>query len=149
MPGKRILHFATHGVFDPLDAASLYGALVFAAAGDGPTHLTAEDIAAMQLDADMVVMSACESGQGRLAAEGLLGLSRAFLIARVPTIIATLWKIPDDATALLVPHFYDALETPPRSGNQARALREAMLAAMKVYESARDWAGFILIGPTA
>jgi CHAT domain-containing protein/tetratricopeptide (TPR) repeat protein len=149
MPGKRILHFATHGVFDPLDAASFYGALVFAPDDDGAALLKAEDIAAMQLDAEMAVMSACDSGQGCLAAEGLLGLSRAFLIARVPTIIATLWKIPDDATALLMPHFYEELDSPQHRGNQARALRQAMLATMKIYESPRDWAGFILIGPTA
>jgi len=137
MPGKYLLHFATHAVFDEAEAESYYGALLLAGG-----RLTAADIREMSLSADLAVLSACETGQGRIAAEGLLGLSRAFMLAGVPSVIATLWKIPDRRTETLMTHFYDHLKE-----GKARALRQAMLATIADgFRDPREWAGFILIG---
>jgi tetratricopeptide (TPR) repeat protein len=139
MPGKRILHFATHAVFDEAGVESYYGALLLAGG-----RLTAAEIRDMSLSADLAVLSACETGQGRIAAEGLLGLSRAFMLAGVPSVIATLWKIPDRCTETLMTHFYDHLKE-----GKARALRQAMRKTMADgFRDARDWAGFVLIGHT-
>jgi tetratricopeptide (TPR) repeat protein len=137
MPGKRILHFATHAVFDEAEADSYYGALLLAGG-----RLTAAEVRKMSLSADMVVLSACETGQGRIAAEGLLGLSRAFMLAGVPSVIASLWKVPDRPTETLMTHFYDHLNK-----GKARALRQAMLKTIADgFRDPREWAGFVLIG---
>lgn len=99
----------------------------------------------MNLRADLVVLSACSTGQGRVAAEGLLGLSRAFLLGGARTVIAALWDVPDDSTADLMMRFYEAagldLSAP------ARALREAMLTTMRSgYPHSVQWGAFVLIG---
>jgi CHAT domain-containing protein len=137
MPGKRFLHFGTHGAFDPRHRASLYGRLSLTGG-----KLTAADIAEMKLDADLTVLSACHTGYGRFAADGLIGLSRAFLLAGVPRVISTLWAVPDRSAAELMVRFYDHLNEGP-----AAALRKAMLATIAAgYTEPADWAGFVLIG---
>jgi tetratricopeptide (TPR) repeat protein len=137
MPGKHILHFATHAVFDEAEAESYYGALQLAGG-----RLTAAEIREMSLSADLAVLSACETGQGRIAAEGLLGLSRAFMLAGVPSVIASLWKIPDKPTETLMTHFYDHLQE-----GKARALCQAMRKTIAAgFQDPREWAGFVLIG---
>lgn len=99
----------------------------------------------MDLHADLVVLSACSTGQGRIAAEGLLGLSRAFLLAGAPTVIVSLWNIPDDnSTAELMRRFYRALRRAHSS--PARALRRAMLTTMRHHPEPVDWAAFVVIG---
>jgi CHAT domain-containing protein len=137
MPGKRFLHFATHGSFDPGHRESLHGRLSLTR-GD----LTAADIAEMKLDADLAVLNACDTGQGRLAADGLIGLSRAFLLAGVPRVISTLWSVPDRSAAELMVRFYEHLDEGP-----AATLRKAMLATIAAGDTKPvDWAGFVLIG---
>jgi CHAT domain-containing protein len=139
MPGKWLLHFATHAVFDTGDAASYHGALLLA---DG--RLTAEEIRAMRLDAELVVLSACDTGQGRIAADGVLGLTRSFLLAGARSVVATLWEIPDEPTRLLIEQFYERLAV---HGHKARALQEAMLHVMRIPDATPyDWAAFVLIG---
>jgi len=138
MAGKRFLHFGTHATLDPDDRPGLHGALLLTG-GD----LTAAEIAQMKLDADLVVLSACDTGQGRIAADGLLGLSRAFLLAGVPRVIATLWPIDDRATPILMGDFYDHRDTRGAAG----ALRQAMLTTIAAgYPEPKQWAAFALIG---
>jgi CHAT domain-containing protein len=97
----------------------------------------------MKLDADLAVLSACDTGQGRIAADGLLGLSRAFLLAGVPRVIATLWPIDDISTPILMGDFYDHLDAREAAG----ALRHAMLTTIAAgYPEPRHWAAFALIG---
>lgn len=141
MPGKQLLHFASHAVFDSGDEASDYGALLL---GDG--RLTAEEIRGKPLDADLVVLSACDTGQGRIAADGVLGLARSFILAGARSVVATLWKIDEEPTRLLIEHFYEQMAV---HGHKARALQEAMLhvKAMPDYAEPYHWAGFVLIGP--
>lgn len=140
MPGKRLLHFATHAEFSPEDAESDHGALLLTGG-----RLTAKEIRAMSLDADLVVLSTCNSGQGRIVADGVLGLSRSFLLAGAGSVLATLWEIPDEATQLLMDAFYECLAG---HGDMALALREAMLHLRSIPQFAApvNWSAFVLIG---
>ncbi len=105
--------------------------------------LTANEILNLRLNAELVVLSACNTGQGRITGDGVVGLSRAFISAGVPSVIVSLWAVPDAPTAKLMTMFYQNLQTNP---DKARALRQAMLSTMKDYPLPIDWAAFTLIG---
>jgi CHAT domain-containing protein len=72
-----------------------------------------------------------------------MGLSRSFIVAGVPSLIVSLWKVPDNSTAPLMTTFYRNLQGNP---DKATALREAMLTTMKQYPDPANWAAFTLIG---
>ena len=95
------------------------------------------------LRAALVVLSACDTGRGRITGDGVIGLSRAFISAGVPSIIVSLWAIPDAPTSFLMTEFYQNLQGNP---DRATALRSAMLTTMKTYLNPVDWAAFTLIG---
>ncbi len=78
----------------------------------------------MKLQADLVVLSACDTGKGEISGDGVLGLSRALLTAGAKSLIVSLWQVPDKATSDLMVEFYQELEKNP---DKARALRQAML----------------------
>jgi CHAT domain-containing protein len=132
----RWLHFATHGAPDWI-------ALTADATNDG--LLTVAEIFNSQLQAELVVMSACDTGKGDITGEGVIGLARAFLKAGSPSVVATLWKVPDDATAFLMEVFYRELDV---GASKAAALRTAQqeTRAQPRYEHPRNWAAFILVG---
>jgi CHAT domain-containing protein len=96
--------------------------------------LTAMEVAAMELrETDLVVLSACETGLGeQTAGEGLLGLQRAFHLAGVPTVVASLWKVDDAATQVLMSEFYRNLWE--RKLGSLEALRAAQLALIAKYD---------------
>jgi CHAT domain-containing protein/tetratricopeptide (TPR) repeat protein len=125
LQGYRYLHFATHGQADA--AREFTSALLLA--GDG--RLTARAVLeAWDLQAELVTLSACQSGLGRSAGgEGLLGFSQAFLLAGARSVVLSLWKVDDTATSLLMVRFYENL-LGRRAGlkgplPKAEALREA------------------------
>jgi CHAT domain-containing protein len=95
------------------------------------------------LKTELVVLSACNTGRGRITGDGVVGLSRAFVAAKVPSIVVSLWSVPDNPTALLMTEFYRNILRQP---DKAAALRQAMLTTMKQYPDPFDWAGFVLIG---
>jgi CHAT domain-containing protein len=105
--------------------------------------LTAEEIFDMKLQANLVVLSACNTGDGRITGDGVIGLSRSLISAGVPSVIVSLWRVPDAPTAELMQSFYQNLLNNP---NKAQALRQAMLTTMKTHSNPRDWAAFTLIG---
>jgi len=90
-----------------------------------------------------VVLSACNTGRGKLTGDGVIGLSRSFITAGVPSILASLWSVPDSPTAELMAEFYRQWQ---QSHNKAQALRQSMLIIMKKYPEPQDWAAFTLIG---
>ncbi|MEG4327997.1 CHAT domain-containing protein, partial [Microcoleus sp. herbarium5] len=96
-----------------------------------------------KLNAELVVLSACNTGRGKITGDGVLGLSRALISAGVPSIIVSLWLVPDEPTAELMAEFYRQLQLNP---NKAQALRQAMLMTMKMHPTPQDWAAFTLIG---
>jgi CHAT domain-containing protein len=101
----------------------------------------------LRLNADMVVLSACETGLGKqVRGEGVIGLTRAFLYAGTPSVVVSLWQVRDRSTAELMVQFYRHLAKGQRS--KAEALKEAKLALIGSKEFAHPhyWAPFILVG---
>jgi CHAT domain-containing protein/Flp pilus assembly protein TadD len=141
MPQASIIHLATHGLLD--DVRGLGSAIALAPSGSDDGLLTAEEIFDMKLQANLVVLSACNTGEGRITGDGVIGLSRALISAGVPSVIVSLWAVPDAPTSELMQSFYQNLENNP---DKAQALRQAMLATMKTHPGPRNWAAFTLIG---
>jgi tetratricopeptide (TPR) repeat protein len=107
--------------------------------------LTAEDVSGLDLLAtDLVVLSACETGLGKVhVGEGVFGLRRAFMLAGAKTLVMSLWKVPDQQTQELMEDFYRRI----MSGQaRAEALREAQLAMKAKYPDPKYWGGFICQG---
>ncbi len=145
----RVLHFATHGIVDDRHAA-LSGLVLsrFDAAGrprDG--FLRLRDIYRLDLRADLVVLSACRTALGReVRGEGLLGLTRAFLHAGASRVMASLWSVPDRATAELMERFYRALWRDGLSPPAALRRAQRSMLAVHRWSAPHQWAGFVLVG---
>jgi len=143
----RYVHFATHGLLDPREPR--LSALLLAPDRAGPEDgfLRLGEIYNLDLRAEIVVLSACETGLGRLAGgEGVIGLTRAFLYAGASKVLVSLWPVSDASTADLMVGFYDELlaGTPP-----AEALRRAKLRLLRhhlEYAKPYYWSAFVLIG---
>ncbi|MEG4144280.1 CHAT domain-containing tetratricopeptide repeat protein [Microcoleus sp. Pol7_B1] len=141
MPQASTIHLATHGLLD--DVRGLGSAIALAPSGSDDGLLTAEEIFDMKLQANLVVLSACNTGEGRITGDGVIGLSRALISAGVPSVIVSLWAVPDAPTSELMQAFYQNLQNNP---DKAQALRQAMLTTMKTHPQPRNWAAFTLIG---
>ena len=145
----RIIHFATHGLINS-ERPELSGIVLSMYDSEGnPKNgfLRLHDIYNLHLPADLVVLSACQTGLGKeVRGEGLIGLTRGFMYAGASGVIASLWKVDDDATAELMKHFYEALFQQGMS--PAAALRQAQLtvAQNKRWQSPYYWAGFVIQG---
>ncbi len=145
----RVVHFATHGFVD-YEHPELSG-LVFSMVDEKGTpqdgFLRMHDIYNLKLPVDLVVLSACNTGLGReVKGEGLIGLTRGFMYAGARGVVASLWKVDDDATAELMKHFYAGMFQ--KGLAPAAALREAQLAlrSRKRWESPYYWAAFVIQG---
>ncbi len=137
----RYIHFATHGRFD-LDAP-LKSALLLAPDAQYNGLLTADKIYSLDLDADLVTLSACETGLSKVAnGDDLVGLTRGFLYAGSSSIVASLWKVDDLATSRLMTGFYGELG----KTNKREALRRAQLETKSKYPHPYYWASFQLTG---
>lgn len=103
----------------------------------------AAEILKLNLKAELVVLSACNTAKGKITGDGVIGLPRAFILAGTSSIIVTLWFIPDAETGKLMPEFYRNLQG---NSDRAQTLRQAMLITMRDYPHPRSWAAFTLIG---
>ncbi|MDQ3665819.1 MAG: CHAT domain-containing tetratricopeptide repeat protein [Acidobacteriota bacterium] len=145
----RIIHFATHGVLDS-EHPELSGLLLsrFDSAGHAKEgFLRLDDIYNLNLQADLVVLSACNTALGKdVRGEGLVGLVRGFMNAGTSRVVASLWKVDDDATAELMRHFYREMLQEQRS--PAAALRAAQVAMWRQrrWHAPYFWAAFVLQG---
>jgi tetratricopeptide (TPR) repeat protein len=148
LPNARIIHLATHGTFN--EQQPLLGGVTLAQTGNDPQNsglLTAEEIFNLKskLNAELLVLSACNTGRGRITGDGVIGLSRSFIAAGVPSVIVSLWSVPDAPTASLMSEFYTNLYQ--KKLDKAQALRQAMLKMMEKHRNnPRAWAAFTLIG---
>jgi CHAT domain-containing protein/cytochrome c-type biogenesis protein CcmH/NrfG len=136
-----IIHLATHGLLD--DQQGLQSALALAAGENQDGLLTAAEILDLKLQANLAVLSACNTGRGRITGDGVIGLSRSLMSSGISSVIVSLWSVPDLPTTTLMTEFYRQWQNNP---NKAQALRQAMLTTMRQTPNPRDWAGFILIG---
>lgn len=149
MPKHPILHFATHGLLDNVDSHgdfSMKGLVFLSKSGnDCDGRLTAEEVRDIKLDAELVVLSCCETGLGKVTGDGVLGLSRAFLAAGADCVIVTLWKIDDEKSFELMTSFYQEYKT---CRDAAVSLQRAMrlLQAKDDSKSPRYWGAFSIVG---
>ncbi len=149
LPSAQLIHLATHGLLDYGDPRA-YGTLDFPGAialtpGDNEDGLlTSAEILDMNLQADLAVLSACDTGRGRITGDGVVGLSRSLITAGVPSVVVSLWQVPDAPTAELMTEFYH--QHFELGLDKAQALREAMRITKGKYPHPRNWAGFTLIG---
>ncbi len=141
------VHFATHGFIDENkpDLSSLVLTRGETSKEDG--FLQATEIFNLNLNADLVVLSACQTGLGKLIrGEGMVGLTRAFMYAGTPSVLVSLWSVSDISTATLMGEFYKNLIKNKLS--KTDALRKAQRALMSDEKFAHPfyWAPFIIIG---
>ena len=145
---SRIIHLATHGFLDDLKGLGTPGAIALAPDGTGEPNdglLTANEILDLKLNAELVVLSACDTGVGKITSDSVIGLSRSLIIAGASSVIVSLWSVPDAPTADLMTEFYKNWKE--RKLDKAQALRQAMLTIMKrPGATPKDWAAFTLIG---
>ena len=155
MPKARLIHLATHGLLDDTKGLGIPGAI--ALAPDPPSSplskpdqekgnglLTAKEIQDLKLNAELVVLSACDTGRGRITGDGVIGLSRSLMTAGVPSVIVSLWSVPDAPTGNLMIEFYRNWQQ--LKLDKAQALRQAMLTTMQANPNPINWAAFTLLG---
>jgi len=153
-----VIHLATHGLISeerPMDSA-----LVLAPEADDDGLLTVKDILSMPpLKAKMVVLSACQTGRGKITGDGVVGLSRAFIIAGAPSVVVSQWNVDDVMTEYQMNEFYKAFLS---GKSKVSSLREAQLKTIAFMDkllapqsgtaafrpNPRLWAAFQLIGET-
>ncbi|MBD1889607.1 CHAT domain-containing protein [Coleofasciculus sp. FACHB-SPT9] len=143
MPQARVIHLATHGLLDDIQELGIPGAIALAPSKNDNGFLTAGEIFDLKLNAELVVLSACHTGRGKITGDGVIGLSRSLISSGVPSAIVSLWAVPDEPTTLLMTEFYRTVQKNP---NKAQALRSAMLVTMKQHPEPLNWAAFTLIG---
>lgn len=145
MATARVIHLATHAVLEDVVELGMPGAIALTPTPTSDGLLSASEILNLSLQAELVVLSACDTGRGKITGDGVIGLSRSFLSAGAKNLVVSLWQVPDAPTALLMTEFYAALQ---KGNSRAQALRQAMLAMLEKYPNSRDWAAFMLIGIT-
>ena len=140
-PNFDMLHFAVHAEFNEEDPMS--SALLLAPEGSGDGKLRVGEIFSLDLKTNMVVLSACETGLGKLSSgDEIVGLTRAFIYAGTPSIVTTLWKVNDRASYELMREFYSRL----KSAKKSEALRQAQLKTMEQFPEPFYWAAYELTG---
>ena len=149
LSGFRVVHFATHGMMNN-EHPELSGIVLSLFDQNGRAQdgfLRLHDIYNLRLPADLVVLSACSTGLGKdVRGEGLIGLTRGFMYAGASGVVASLWKVDDQATSELMRRFYEGIFQ--KGLSPAAALRAAQLemAQQKAWQSPYYWAGFVLQG---
>jgi CHAT domain-containing protein len=144
-----ILHFATHGLLNPKNPENS-GFLLSMLDFDGKPQdgfITMQDVYSLHVPVDLVVLSACQTGLGKeVRGEGLIGLTRGFMHAGASSVLASLWKVDDEATAELMKNFYANMLQ--KGMTPAEALRAAQNTVRQnpQWRSPHYWAGFTLQG---
>lgn len=142
----RFLHFATHGLL-PVDSNVKEPALVFSFDGTSPAHmlLSMSEILNLKIDADTVVLSACNTGSGVVSrAEGVMSLGRAFLAAGAESVTVSLWQVSDNSTQMSMEKYYENI-LDGKSKSEALAAARSYLFK-NGFANPFFWAPFVLVG---
>ncbi len=143
----RWIHLATHGLIDERNPDRSVVVLALDGENEEDGFLSATEIADLDLECDLVILSACETALGQLSSgEGIIGLSRSFLIAGARSVIVSEWAVSDISTAQLMKDFYQQLV---KKVDKPTALREAKLRMLNGGTETRHpyyWAPFVIIG---
>jgi CHAT domain-containing protein/tetratricopeptide (TPR) repeat protein len=145
----RILHFATHGLLNSErpELSGLVFSLIDQEGKPQDGFLRLHEIYNLQLNADLVVLSACETGLGKeIKGEGLIGLTRGFMYSGAPRVVASLWNVDDLATAELMKLFYQRMLKDGLPAGAALRAAQLELSRQKRWASPYFWAGFVLHG---
>ena len=145
----RVIHFATHGLLNNKhpELTGLVFSLVNRQGKRQDGFLKLQDVYDLNLHADLVVLSGCETGLGEeISGEGLIGLTRGFFYAGTSRVVASLWSVSDSATASLMAAFYKAMEK--SNMRPAEALRAAQIEmwTQRQWRSPYYWAAFQIQG---
>jgi CHAT domain-containing protein len=145
--GYRILHFATHGYLNP--QAPALSAIVLSQVATSPRadgYVTAAEWPAYELDTDLIVLSGCETGRGRLVeGEGVMGLPYALFVAGNRNAVLTLWKVADRSGAAFVTRFMQRVASGTAVA-QALAATKREFSVHPAYAHPMHWAGFVHYG---
>lgn len=144
----EIIHLAMHGILNHEEP--IFSSLAFTETGDSTENnfLHAYEISKMELNAQLVVLSACETGYGKIEqGNGVASLARSFMYAGVPSLIVSLWQVNDQSTSIIMQELYKNLD---KGMSKAEALRQAKLYYMKgaagVAAHPAFWSAFIQLG---
>jgi len=141
----NIVHFATHGEFN--DRQPLQSGLLLAKDEENDGYFQVHEIFGMDLkNANLVTLSACETALAKImGGDDLVGLSRGFIYAGTPSLLAILWKVDDPATSKLMEYFYQNWK---QGMSKPEALRRAQIALKDIpqYSHPYYWAPFVMIG---
>ena len=149
LQGYRIVHFATHGVVESEhpELSALVLSLVDATGRSRPGFLRLPEIYNLELDAELVVLSGCQTALGReVRGEGLVGLSRGFFAAGARRVVASLWRVQDHSTARLMDRFYRLLLRDGMSPAAALAVAQREMRADPELSDPYHWAAFAVYG---
>jgi CHAT domain-containing protein len=136
-----IIHLASHGEFDPVNP--LFSAIRLAPDKKTDGKLQAEEIFGLNIKADLVVLSACQTGLGDIrGGDDVVGMNRAFIFAGTHSLLSSLWRVSDVSTAILMKQFYREYTR----GDKAGSLRKAMLHVKGRYPHPGYWGAFVLTG---
>ena len=159
-PKDTVLHFATHAIVHDDQPFDSFLVLSAGSRSGDDGRLTVQEIYGLDLQADLVVLSACRTALGKVSGDGMLGLTRAFFYAGANSVVATLWDVADEPTSLLIADFYKNLR---KGQDKSSALRSAQLHVLRELRAKRlkidspagpltlpedpvFWAGFVLQG---
>ena len=145
----RIIHFATHGVLNNKhpELSGLLLSLVDRHGKPQDGFLRLHEIYNLNLPADLVVLSACQTALGKeIRGEGLVGLTRGFMYAGAARVVASMWKVDDAATAELMARFYRAMLTDRLSAPEALRAAQIQIRSQSRWREPYYWAGFELQG---
>ena len=144
-----ILHFATHGLLNPKNPENS-GFLLSMLDFDGKPQdgfITMRDVYSLHVPVDLVVLSACRTGLGKdVRGEGLIGLTRGFMHAGASSVVASLWKVDDEATAELMKNFYANMLQKGMAPAEALRAAQNVVRQNPMWQSPHFWAGFTLQG---
>jgi CHAT domain-containing protein len=145
----RIVHFATHGITDS-DHPELSGIILSLVNENGAKedgYLRLHEIYNLKLPAELIVLSACESGVGKeLKGEGLIALTRGFMYAGATRVVASLWKVDSAATAALMSEFYKEMFTNAKKPVAALRAAQLSMSTQPRWHDPYFWAGFVIQG---
>ncbi len=137
----RYIHLASHGEFNP--DVPQNSRMLLSPDVSNDDNLTLSEIYALRLNAEMVTLSACQTGLGDVKnGDDVVGLNRGFLYAGANSIVASLWSVPDESTRVLMTTFYSNLN----SMDKRDAMQKAQLLALKKYKHPISWAAFQMTG---
>jgi CHAT domain-containing protein len=139
-----VIHFSGHGTFEP-DKPDETGLVLPFLSGVCPKVLSLRDVYCLDLRSYLVALGACVTAVGKYASgDEILGITRGFLYAGTPTVLASLWPVPDRPTLMLMNEFYSHLVNSHL--DKADSLRLAQMQVRKSFSSPSEWAGFVVIG---